>query len=447
MKKTLFCLIVLAFMMGNANAIGKKYDSKRYEILPVSVNSTGFDFGISYYRENTVAYFQTDSTVADMNDKKMPKKGIVIYKANLAADGNLTNAEVAQELMDLGVSGSFAYDKKKDKIYFSRFNTTNRVYQLFESTYTDGEWETPKVVVIEGLTPSRKNMSAIENANWDYIDKGASIAQPALAKNGTRLYFASNIKGGAGKTDIWYSDFNAETETWGAPVNVGKGVNTEASEQYPFPLGDSILYFASNYGSEEVKFDLFVARFAEGQDSLANENMGEFFNTPKNEYNVLTNGNYFLFVAEKDSSLNDEIMYVKPFPLLDLKELAMAEPVALGEIVEFNHVLFLFDFDKSNLKPEFESQLEQIIEEMKLFPGQKFEIAGYTDERGSDKYNERLSQRRAKTVYDLLVKRGADKNSLVLKAYGKTHPVVPNAQTEEDHAKNRRVEINIYNEQ
>ncbi len=441
MKRTTILLLVATLFISSSYAIGVHYDKNQFEVKPTSVNTEAYEFGISYYRDNTVVFFKTNPD-KDINDNDLSKSGITIYKAQIASNGDLINAEICQELMDLGVGGSFAYDKQQDKIYFSRYNKINHIYQLFESTYQDGKWDTPQPVQIEGLIPSRMNTSAVVNANWDYLEKGASIVQPSLAKNGTRIYFTSNMKHGEGKTDIWYIDYNGTT--WDAPVNMGKQINTIANEQYPYAVGDSVLYYASN-ASGSGKYDLFVARITEGQDTLAHENMGDFFNSERNEYNLIANGNTLYFVADRDDQ-NDQIMYVKPKLVIIPPIIALQESAPEKEEKEFSRVLFYFDFDKTNLKAEFEAQLEQIIEDMNQFPGQKYQIAGYTDSRGSDQYNDKLSLKRAKTVQDMLIKRGISKDMLVVKAYGKQNPAIENAQTEDEHAQNRRVEITFYNE-
>jgi OOP family OmpA-OmpF porin len=116
------------------------------------------------------------------------------------------------------------------------------------------------------------------------------------------------------------------------------------------------------------------------------------------------------------------------------------------EVIEFQQATVYFDFNKYTEKPEYYEQIARIAQEMLQYLGQKFEIAGYTDERGSDTYNDRLSLRRAQTIRNMLVKNGVSAKDLVVKAYGETKQIVPNAQTEEDHAKNRRVEIKFFNE-
>ena len=77
-----------------------------------------------------------------------------------------------------------------------------------------------------------------------------------------------------------------------------------------------------------------------------------------------------------------------------------------------------------------------------MYPQMTIEIGGHTDGKGSEAYNQRLSENRAKAVVDYLVSKGVDAKRLKYKGYGKTMPVDTN-DTEEGRAKNRRVEFKI----
>jgi OOP family OmpA-OmpF porin len=104
----------------------------------------------------------------------------------------------------------------------------------------------------------------------------------------------------------------------------------------------------------------------------------------------------------------------------------------------------LFDFDKANLKPEGKEQLKKYYGEVQdaLRSADKIKITGYTDSIGSEKYNEKLSLRRAETVRDYLVSLGADANKMEASGMGKSNPVADN-KTKEGRAKNRRVEVQV----
>lgn len=99
-----------------------------------------------------------------------------------------------------------------------------------------------------------------------------------------------------------------------------------------------------------------------------------------------------------------------------------------------------FDYDKATLRPEAAATLDQMAETLKEWGDIKVEVAGHTDSRGRDAYNQRLSARRANAVRDYLIGKGIDADRLSAKGYGESMPVADN-NTEEGRYKNRRVEL------
>lgn len=110
-----------------------------------------------------------------------------------------------------------------------------------------------------------------------------------------------------------------------------------------------------------------------------------------------------------------------------------------------------FDFDKSKLRPDAVAILNEAVEVLKKYPELRVEVAGHTDSIGSDAYNMKLSERRAKAVYDFLVQNGVDAGRLIgPHGYGKTHPIAPNtnpngSDNPAGRAQNRRTELNVQN--
>ncbi|QSX76503.1 OmpA family protein [Lysobacter arenosi] len=107
-----------------------------------------------------------------------------------------------------------------------------------------------------------------------------------------------------------------------------------------------------------------------------------------------------------------------------------------------------FDFDKATLRPDAVSILSEATEILKRYPELKVEVAGHTDQCGKDAYNQKLSERRATTVYDYLTSNGVDAARLVGPiGYGESRPLedmgqaFPGCKSE----KNRRTELNVQN--
>ena len=112
-------------------------------------------------------------------------------------------------------------------------------------------------------------------------------------------------------------------------------------------------------------------------------------------------------------------------------------------------IILLFDYGKFSLLNKSIKELNLLYDFMKQYPQIKFKINGYTDSRGSDEVNEKLSLNRAKEVYEYLVKKGVSKNRLKYEGYGASNPIAPNINIDktdnpEGRALNRRVEFELF---
>jgi photosystem I P700 chlorophyll a apoprotein A2 len=107
----------------------------------------------------------------------------------------------------------------------------------------------------------------------------------------------------------------------------------------------------------------------------------------------------------------------------------------------------LFDFDKASLRQEAGPALEKVAAVMNTYPKASALIEGHTDGKGSDQYNQRLSERRAESVRNWLTTTGV-KTRMSVRGWGKTKPVAPNTKPDGSddpvgRQKNRRVEITV----
>jgi hypothetical protein len=129
---------------------------------------------------------------------------------------------------------------------------------------------------------------------------------------------------------------------------------------------------------------------------------------------------------------------------------SVSEPLlpGSGEIVptgdrRWQGVAVYFAFDRSTVGAAERPKLEALATYLQGNPSFAVVIEGHTDDRGSDEYNRALSERRALAVKDYLVTLGTGAERLETLAYGEERPAVPNATSEEDHARNRRAEFII----
>jgi outer membrane protein OmpA-like peptidoglycan-associated protein len=125
----------------------------------------------------------------------------------------------------------------------------------------------------------------------------------------------------------------------------------------------------------------------------------------------------------------------KPFELeIPIEQIKKGSKIILKNI--------FFDTDSFNIKSNSESELNKLILFMNSNISIKIEIGGHTDNKGKSVYNLNLSQKRAKSVNDFLIKKGLSLNRLKYKGFGDTVPISTN-DTEEGRALNRRTELKI----
>lgn len=107
-------------------------------------------------------------------------------------------------------------------------------------------------------------------------------------------------------------------------------------------------------------------------------------------------------------------------------------------------LLIEFDFDKSDIRPQYHEQIKQVADYLQKNPQTRASLQGHTDGRGSDEYNMGLSRRRAESVRTYLVQKfGISADRLAIKFYGKRQPVADNT-TDEGRQRNRRTRVDFY---
>ncbi|KVE34210.1 outer membrane protein OmpA [Burkholderia sp. TSV86] len=129
-------------------------------------------------------------------------------------------------------------------------------------------------------------------------------------------------------------------------------------------------------------------------------------------------------------------------------------PVAPAPIISSQKITYsadaLFDFDKATLKPLGKQKLDELAAKIQQMNVEVVVATGYTDRIGSDKYNDRLSLRRAQAVKSYLVSKGVDSSKVYTEGKGKRNPVTGNTCRQKNRkqliaclAPDRRVEVEV----
>ena len=440
LQKVLLTVFLCVSVTGSLWALDKKY-GEGYELVSSAINTSDKESFLSLYK-NQLVFLKQDP-------KK--KKKMIVFGASIRENGELNKPKELKDLTKLGIDGTFAFDEKQNKIYFSKFNPIVKNFDLYETVLEKGKWSEPKRMKIDGTGGDRNEEPFLVVAGWNHRELGLSgFKNPSLANNGKRIYFTATFKGGAGSTDIWYIDMKDDGKSWKAPVNCGENVNSSGREDFAFSVGDTLLVFTTTTGSIGAN-DLFVSKINKDGTFGKSKNLGRTFNSEVNDMNLVATTDNAYLISNRNPRTRDDIFHFKKLP----QKVAPPPPpppvpeseLIVQKMLTWNYTLFYFDFDVRVLNAEFVAQFKELVSEMKQFPKNTvFEVAGHTDGRGSEAYNMKLSIDRAEFVKNLLIKEGFPAEQIVTKGFGKSQLIIENAKTEEEHMQNRRCGIRIINQ-
>ncbi len=298
----------------------------------------------------------------------------------------------------------------------------------------------------------------------------------SVGPDGT-LYVASDGLPGLGNLDL----FRIED---GKPVNMGQPINSPGDDFGIFVGAGNMGFFSSNREGGKGGDDLY--RFVRSDIRLVNffvdgtlyqQREGTTQRTPVPNSTVVlqdasgqrlsttttdANGQFmfpldsastYSLVAEKPGffTAREQITTVGKTPPQDeleegTNEVRLTATLVLNEIVREKAIVLeniFYDYDKANIRPDAAEELDKLVQILKDNPGISIELSSHTDERGSDAYNQDLSQRRAESAVEYIISEGIDRSRITARGYGESRPVVPNATTEEEHQRNRRTEFKV----
>ncbi len=294
--------------------------------------------------------------------------------------------------------------------------------------------------------------------------------------DGKTLYFSSKGFKGFGGYDIFKTEF--DTGGWSEPVNMGISLNTPGDDAY-FVLAANgrIGYYSSAKTGGIGEKDIYEIHFPPSEkkkkeegpqlsllsgtitDEITKDSLEATLEISDNEKNTVvtrimsnkitghylvslpSGKNYGIAVKANGYLFHSENVNIPPakgyqeiIRDVQLKKLEVGKSIVLNNI--------FYDFDKATLRDESKSELEQLVKLMNDNATIRIELSSHTDNKGSEDYNIRLSQDRAQSVVDYLVKNGISNGRLVAKGYGKSMPVATN-ETDEGRQQNRRTEFKI----
>ena len=178
----------------------------------------------------------------------------------------------------------------------------------------------PSTINVEIFSSVKENGAWSKPTAFNYNDvNNYSVGDPFISKDGTRLYFASNMPGGRGGTDL-YVCMKTDAGEWSRPINL-QDVNTQGNERSPVIAQNNKFYFASDGRIGMGGLDVFRAVMKDGQITEI-ENMGYPLNSPQDDFAFSLNekGNIVYLSSNRTDGLgNDDIYSINEKDILNFK--------------------------------------------------------------------------------------------------------------------------------
>ena len=284
----------------NPNYIPRLLDkTKSFDLKTLDINSDKSDFG-AILHDNSV-YFTSARNASKKIYGWTKEPFLDIYKADYNEDGTITNCVPVKELNSKYHDGSVTISQDGNTMYFTSDSFRENSFEkdkanklkfgrnnLFKATYENGKW------------------GAITSLPFNSSDY--STGNPSLSKDGKTLYFSSNMPGSIGGVDIW-KVVVTENGSFGKPENLGKKINTEGNESFPFITADNFLYFSSDAKQGLGGMDIYKIDLKAGTEA---KNVGKPVNSDKDDFSFSFNENKnFGFVASNRNG-NDDIFGLLP---------------------------------------------------------------------------------------------------------------------------------------
>ncbi len=337
--------------------------------------------------------------------------GADIYKSVKDADGNWgTPVNLGAPINTKG-SEWFPYISPEGVFYFSSDgHPTLGAMDLFRVNTTGGK-------------STIENLGSPTNTSYDDF--------AIFYKDSTVGYFTSNRPGGKGDDDIY-------------------GFLDESKIKFAHYILDLTSIYKKD--SSETALDNTTVKIVNEKGdtiaTVATDSIGKYRKEMEiGNYKLIASKNGYLTdskditlskVSNSDLKAGDNDIVTSTKVVLRKKEVSTSVDEGFFEVRNI-----YYDYDKADIRPDAALELNKLVEFLKLNNDIKIELGSHTDERGSDKYNQALAQRRAQSAVNYIISKGISKDRITAKGYGEAKPKFKNAQSEEEHQSNRRTTFRI----
>ena len=288
-----------------------KKNSGRQKIEDAGINSQYSDYGGAFYKDNFIFTSARDTGGVSVKIHKWTNASFYnLYSAKVTPEGYLTSSEpLGRKVNSKFNESSAVFTKDGNTMYFTRNNFLNGKQK------TDAS----KTTLLKLYKATKLNNDQWGNVvELPFNSDDYSCAHPALSPDDTLLYFASNMPGTVGESDIFKVAINKDG-SFGRPESLGGGINTEARETFPFVTDDNVMFFSSDGQQGLGGLDVFSVKFFQDGTMSKIFNVGSPINGPKDDFAYVFDATskigFFSSNREGGKGNDDIYKFVETIPL------------------------------------------------------------------------------------------------------------------------------------
>ncbi len=302
---------------------GYCHDIKKLGLLPETVeiknasslNSKLCDFGPVFYKNGMILISDRSTSQGGENDFGWTNSGYLdLYFSEPLDAGDFFSH------MSIPVKMSRMFNQKyhDGPVAFSNdFKTVFLTRTLIDKRNKSDGLRTSMLKIFYASVPDNKK---IKWQPFPYNSDDYSVGHPALSKDGRKLVFSSDMPGGHGGSDLYFSEI--ENDKWSVPVNLGSEINSSGKEVFPFWYNDSTLYFSSDGWMGYGGLDLYESKLVDGKWTVP-ENMLSPVNSSYDDFGLVFrqgSGNGF-FSSNRPGGLGaDDIYSIRNYSRLPVQK-------------------------------------------------------------------------------------------------------------------------------
>lgn len=285
--------------LNNLQVFSKNSDA--YKVDTVSFNSAENDFSPAYFAQGKIVFTSSRAKTQWINRKHgwTNNNYYGVYTTEKGSDGKyLKPTKFMRDLQSKYNDGPICFSQDKTTVYFTRNTSGGKTGKS-----SDGNF---KLKIFE----AKLNIDGFEKVTeLSFNSLEYNCAHPAVSLDGKTLYFTSDMPGGFGGLDIWYSKLGDDGK-WSTPLNMGEKINTKGNEMFPYVAFNGLFYFSSNAQEGLGGLDIYEAKIKTDGTVGKIYNMGIPVNSSADDFGIIFSDDMksgYLSSNRKNGNMDDDI--------------------------------------------------------------------------------------------------------------------------------------------